>query len=81
MCQKCADALNEHFGSLTDKQKMDVLWAGTAFPAGCGDTCARQLAELSKKSGGDYGLAMKIADDETTQAMQSDTPIPRPEEE
>lgn len=81
MCQKCADALNEHFGSLTDKQKMDVLWAGTAFPAGCGDTCARQIAELSKKSGGNYDMAMKIADDETTQAMRSGASATRPEEE
>ena len=69
VCKKCSDALAEHWGHLSDKDKMSVLWSCTCFPAGDGDEVAKQLRESKKKSGGDFGLAMQQADEEITSAM------------
>ena len=59
MCQKCADAMDKYFPNLTDEEKMDILWNATAFPAGCGETVARQLKEAKESTDGSYGGVME----------------------
>lgn len=60
MCTNCANAVRKHFPLATDKQKMNLLWCGTCFPADHGDRIEEMLAELEVKSNGEYELAMDI---------------------
>lgn len=61
MCQTCWNAVRKYFPLLTHGEKSEILWCGTAYPAGCSEQVDQQLADLERKSNGNYELAMEIA--------------------
>lgn len=61
MCVDCFNALQKHFPLLTGEERINLLWAGTCFPADCtSGRIEEQLAELELKSNGSYEEAMEI---------------------
>lgn len=54
MCETCGNAVKKYFPLLTPKEQVDILWCGTAFPAGCDEQVDQQLAELEQKPNGNY---------------------------
>lgn len=70
MCIECANAVREHFPHLTHEEHMSLLWGATAFPFADGETTAEQVAEMARKSGGELGSALAIADHENDEAMK-----------
>ncbi len=61
MCIVCWNSVQKHFPLLTKEEQIDILWCGTAYPAGCGEQVDQQLAELTKKSNGSFEDAMEIS--------------------
>lgn len=61
MCVECANSARKHFPLATTKDQINLLWAGTCFPAGHGEQVEEMLADLERKSNGEYELAMDVA--------------------
>ncbi len=75
MCLTCWNAVTKYFPLLTREEQVNLLWCGTAFPAGCGDQVDQQLQELEKKSNGNYEDAMTITHREFDEAWERDRPL------
>ena len=71
----CALAVKKHFPSLTPRQQRDILWCGTSFPAGCGEQVDKQLAELERRSNGNYEDAIRIAHEESDETWERYRPL------
>ncbi len=71
MCIVCANAVRKYFPLLTPSQQLEILWCGTAFPAGCGERVDEQLAELEQKSNGNFEDAMRITHEEFDEVWEA----------
>lgn len=69
MCQQCVDAVREHFPSLPDDEYGSFLNGATAFGFATADVVVQQVAEMAERSGGNPGLAMVMADEDTERQM------------
>ena len=69
MCQECVNALNMYYPHLTDKEKMELLWGATCFPAGSGTDVVTQIAELRSKTDGSLEMALAFVDEEISREM------------
>jgi len=74
MCLTCGTAVRKHFPLLTHKEQVDILWCGTAFPAGCGEHVEKQLSDLAEKSKGNYEAAMDITHKEFDEVWERTRP-------
>ena len=85
MCHmRVNDVVQEYFPGISNRQIHELLWSATAYPFIDGNEMAQQLSklrnqidDLKKRPGfvsgesGDIGIAMSIADAETSMVMKS----------
>ena len=69
MCRTCADVVRRHFPDIPVDKCVDFLFQVTAFPCTSVEHIVKQIEEMADKSGGDWELAMEIADEELDAAM------------
>jgi len=74
MCIVCWSAVQKYFPLLIRKEQLSILWCGTAYPVGCGEYVNQQLAELERKSNGNYDEAMRITHEEFDEIWERTRP-------
>ena len=57
------------FGTDSKEEASHLLWGATAFPFASPLHIARQLKDLKKRSGGNFDIAMAIADTEARKEL------------
>jgi hypothetical protein len=75
MCIECKNSALKHFPLATTEQHVNLLWCGTCFPFGHGEQVESMLADLERKSNGEYDLAMEITHREFDEAWERDRPL------
>ena len=68
MSETYIDLVKRIFGECNDELADALLWTCTAFPFNDNEGLIKQLKKVKLDSGGDFGLAMKQADEAMAKA-------------
>lgn len=62
MCQKCVDAVKQHYPQLSEKEYGAFLMGVTCFPFGEHEQVAEQLATMKRNTDGSVAAAYAYSD-------------------
>ena len=70
VCQKCVDAIEQHFPGLSPQQQGDFLMGATGFPFVSPEAVVRQIEEMAPLAKGNWRACFGIMDSWVTEDMQ-----------
>jgi len=69
VCQKCIDAVRRYLPKVLARDRAELLWGATCYPAGDPEQVEKQVRELAEKTRGTLCACLAFADERLTQAM------------